>query len=161
MRRLVAVAMLAAVAFVACGSEPTAEQRARAIEARVWSPYCPGRLLVDCTTDQAAQLRREITRRTRAGQDDAAVLAWIRVNFGDEALAAPPSDARGLAVWLVPAAAVLAGAIVLGGLVRRWRSAAAPDEPTGRPPMTPAERERWVARVREAVEGDGDAEPLR
>jgi cytochrome c-type biogenesis protein CcmH len=154
-KRIAAVAVVAVMALTACGGAATAEQRARAIESRVWSPYCPGRLLADCTTAQAGELRTDILQRVRSGQTDATVLAWIRENFGEEALAEPPSGPRGLTVWLVPLGAIAAGVLLLGGLVRRWRAetppVAGPSDPL--PPMTPQERERWIRRVRDEVDG--------
>jgi cytochrome c-type biogenesis protein CcmH/NrfF len=118
--RIVLAACCLAVLF-GCTSEDTAptESRARAIEREVWSPYCPGRLLVDCTTDQARQLRNEIDKRVERGDSTDAILAWIRTNHGDEALARPEARGAGLVIWLVPAAIFLAGAVVVAVAIRR------------------------------------------
>ena len=120
--RVVLSALLFA-AVVACGTGPrTIEERARAIEGEVWSPYCPGRLLIDCTTDQARGLRAEIEHRLERGQSSEEVIGWIRRNHGDEALARPGSAA----VWLVPLAIFALGAIAVAVIVRRWTRRPAP-----------------------------------
>jgi len=99
----------------------TPEERAQAIEGEVWSPYCPGRLLIDCTAGQSRVLRDEILRRVEQGQSDHAVLAWIRNEFGDEAIA-DPSGPGGFVIWLVPVLLFAIGAFVVVRVVRRGRS---------------------------------------
>lgn len=122
MRRIVVVACVVAVA-IACGRPtPTPAERARAIEAEVWSPYCPGRLLVDCTTAQAQELRTDIQERIERGDDEANVIDWIRSEFGDEAIARPVTGA-GLVVWFVPVVIFLIGVVVVVRVVRRGRVA--------------------------------------
>src|SRR5438445_9406235 len=94
---LLAVACL----FVACAT-PRSEDAHR-IESQVWSPYCPGRLLIDCTTQQADELRAQISQRLASGQSADDVLRFIRLNFGDGALARP-SGHDTLLVWSFPLA---------------------------------------------------------
>ncbi|MEX2540063.1 MAG: cytochrome c-type biogenesis protein CcmH [Actinomycetota bacterium] len=98
-------------------------KQAQEVEARVWSPYCPGRLLIDCTTHQARELRADIRERIEGGDSQDEVLAWIRSNYGDEALAEPGDSGIGLLVWMGPLAFFVAGAILLAVLVRRWSRA--------------------------------------
>jgi cytochrome c-type biogenesis protein CcmH/NrfF len=111
MRRL---ACLAFVALVACAPRQTT---AHDIERQVWSPYCPGRLLIDCPTHQADELRGEISRRLDRGQSADDVMRWIRLNFGNEAIARPESAI----VWSFPVALFVIGTTVLVVLLRRWR----------------------------------------
>src|ERR1700757_3792792 len=74
---------------------------AHRIEGQVWSPYCPGRLLIDCPTKQADDLRAEISRRLAAGQSADDVMRWIRLNFGNEAIARP-SGRDTMLIWSFP-----------------------------------------------------------
>jgi cytochrome c-type biogenesis protein CcmH len=152
--------MLCAALFlvvVSCAHASTsAAERARSIEGQVWSPYCPNRLLIDCTTPQARELRGRILERVERGQSNDAVLRWIRGDFGDEALARPLDSGAGLAIWLVPVAVFVAGAILVVGLVRRWthRREQVPTAPTdSAAPAAQAERPD-VRRIREEVERD-------
>ncbi len=112
------------VAFgVACSDNTsTPSARAHAIESQVWSPYCPGRLLIDCTTTQARTLRAEIQERVDRGDDSDEVIAWVRDEFGEEAIARPSATGAGLVIWLVPLVLFLAGAIVVVHVVRRARA---------------------------------------
>ncbi|HVL81426.1 MAG TPA: cytochrome c-type biogenesis protein CcmH [Actinomycetota bacterium] len=147
-----------ALASASCATAPPTEaQRVRALESRVWSPYCPGRVLTDCSTRQSAELREEIARRVADGQTDAQVVAWLRSNYGDEVLAAPAPDRRGTLIWLVPLAVLGAGALLVGGVVRRWSGKAADTAPdAAAEPVPEEERDRWIARVRDEVAGDID-----
>lgn len=147
---MVAAALLLLGVAACAGRAPTTEERARSIESRVWSPYCSGRLLVDCTTQQANELRGAITDRLRSGQSDDDVLAWLRTNYGDEVLASPKPGAAGLALWLVPVAAGLAGAVIVAGAVRRWSRTSPP--PEQELPQDLPNRDELLARIRDEVE---------
>ena len=111
------VLLALACLFIACAS-PHADE-AHHIEAQVWSPYCPGRLLIDCTTQQADELRGQIAQRLAAGQSADDVLRFIRLNFGDGALARP-SGHDTLLVWSFPVALFVIGVPLLILLLRRW-----------------------------------------
>ena len=100
-------------------------ERAQAIEREVWSPYCPGRLLSDCTTAQARELRDEIGDRIERGESSDDVLEWIRRNHGDEALARPELRGAGFAIWLVPVLLFAIGALVVARVIRKWSRASA------------------------------------
>ena len=110
MRRWVCLVL---VAFVACSPQRTT---AHDIERQVWSPYCPGRLLIDCPTRQADELRAEISRRLERGESANEVMRWIRLNYGNEAIARPESAF----VWSFPIALLVLGTGVLAVLLRRW-----------------------------------------
>lgn len=111
------------VAATACAAQPRTDAvRAQAIEAQVWSPYCPGRLLIDCTTRQARELRTDIGERVDRGQTDDDILSWVRGEFGDGAIAQPSGSGTGLIIWLVPAVLFVIGAAVVAMVIRRWRT---------------------------------------
>jgi cytochrome c-type biogenesis protein CcmH len=121
MRRLSALCAITLAFVVACGPQSVSSaKRAQSVEAQVWSPYCPGRLLIDCTTHQARELRADIRERVEGGDSNDKVLAWVRENYGEEALAEPPGSGIGLIIWLGPLVLIAGGAIVLIVLLRRW-----------------------------------------
>jgi len=121
MRRSSALCAIALALLTSCGPQNVSSaKRAQSIEAQVWSPYCPGRLLIDCTTRQARELRADIRERVREGDTDDEVLAWVRGNYGDEALAEPDASGIGLIIWLGPLVLIAGGAIVLTVMLRRW-----------------------------------------
>jgi cytochrome c-type biogenesis protein CcmH len=119
-RRVLLIVALVLFA-VACGRAPTPSERAHAIEAQVWSPYCPGRLLIDCTTTQARDLRTQIQQRVDRGDEPDEIIAWVRAEFGAEAIARPSATGAGLVIWLVPVTLFIAGLVVVVRVVRRAR----------------------------------------
>jgi cytochrome c-type biogenesis protein CcmH/NrfF len=114
MLRLLVLAF--ALGLVACASPHPSAQR---IEGQVWSPYCPGRLLIDCPTTQASELRAEISRRIARGQSSDDVMRWIRLNYGNEAIARPSGHDTVL-IWSFPVALFAIGTTLLVVLLRRW-----------------------------------------
>ncbi len=121
MRHLSALCAITLALLVACGPQNVSSaKRAQSIEAQVWSPYCPGRLLIDCTTHQARELRADIRDRVEQGESNDEVLVWVRENYGEEALAEPDASGAGLIIWLGPLVLIAGGAIVLTVLLRRW-----------------------------------------
>ena len=117
-----AVLSLVVVAVSCSGRTPTPSERAHAIEAQVWSPYCPGRLLIDCTTTQARDLRTQIQQRVDRGDDPDEIIAWVRDEFGTEAIAQPSTTGAGIIVWLIPLALFLGGLLVVVRVVRHART---------------------------------------
>jgi cytochrome c-type biogenesis protein CcmH len=118
--------LLVVVLAPACAAQPRSDtERAQAIESQVWSPYCPGRLLIDCTTRQARELRLEIADRVERGESGDDILDWVRAEFGDNAVARPEASGTGLVIWLVPAALFAIGAFVVTFVIRRGRAVAA------------------------------------
>lgn len=124
-QRFLALVCLCVAAVACSGDDVTPRERAHAIESQVWSPYCPGRLLIDCTTSQARELRGEIQRRIDGGEDSEDVIAWVRSEYGEEAIARPSATGGGLVIWLIPALFFAVGAAVVVRVVRRARVAAA------------------------------------
>ena len=108
--------------LVAAGCTGAKHNTAQSIESQVWSPYCPGRLLIDCTTSQARDLRADIQRRVDRGDGADSVMRWIAGEFGNEAIARP-SGRSGLVIWLVPALLFAIGLVVVVRFVRKATAA--------------------------------------
>lgn len=144
--------LLLSFACSAGGADAPPEVQARRIEGQVWSPYCPGRLLADCTTRQAHELRDEIEARLQQGEDPDEVLTWLEENYGEEVLARPRNDPTGWALWLVPAGLLVAGGAVTAWLIRRWRGGGGSAEPP--PAGEDAPSDPWVARARDEARRD-------
>src|SRR5688572_11059228 len=83
------VLWLTFVMLVACAP---GRPDARSVEGQVWSPYCPGRLLTDCPTQQADELREAISSRIARGESEEEVLRWVRQEFGEGAIARPDTS---------------------------------------------------------------------
>ncbi len=98
---------------------------AYAVANELMSPYCPGRTLADCPSDQAAQLRRWILDQEQKGRSRADVESELYARYGDVIRQAPRPDGFGLAAYVIPTVAFLAGGTLVGLFLRRQRSALA------------------------------------
>jgi cytochrome c-type biogenesis protein CcmH len=107
--------------FVAAGSlcaqetklDPAMERQAEQIFLNTLSPYCPGRLLRDCPSNEAAELKEDVRKRIAAGESPEAIQESLFAQFGDEIRAAPPGSGFGLFAWIAPFAFLLAGFVFI------------------------------------------------
>jgi cytochrome c-type biogenesis protein CcmH/NrfF len=77
------------------------------------SPFCPGRTLADCPSEQAEELREWIVAQEEGGRDRDDVTGELYRGFGDVLRQAPAAKGVGLAAYVLPIAIFCAG----GGLV--------------------------------------------
>lgn len=126
-RLVLIIALLCGVAVRADPNEGVAEK----IFSSVMSPFCPGRLLRDCPSSQATELKEKIRADLQSGASEEQVVSSLVGLYGREIQAAPAfsgvADFESLA-WLAPA--IFAGGGLLFLLI--WLSAR-----TGREETTP------------------------
>ena len=141
MRRLlltfVTVCALTAATVSARAAEPP---RAADLEAELVCPVC------ETTLDQsnapvAERMKLFIRERIAAGDTEQEIKDALVAQFGRGVLATPPKSGFGLLAWLLPLGALVAGAVVVGFLIRAWSRKRAP--PAAESPLDP-ELERRV-----------------
>ena len=138
------LALLLALAAPASGAvgdpaqqlpDPAQEERARGIGRELRCLVCQNQSIEDSDADLARDLRRIVREQVSAGRSDAEVVEFVHERYGDFVLLRPRFTAATALLWATPAAAVLAGAL----LVRSARRPVAPSAPAG---LTEAERAR-------------------
>lgn len=108
------------------------------------SPFCPGRTLADCPSEQAEELREWIVVQEEQGRSKDEVAEQLYGRFGDVIRQAPSPWGVGLAAYVIPALAFLAGgALVVWFLRRQGRGPIVP-ETAGASPESDSELERLV-----------------
>lgn len=142
-----ALGLFVLIALVAGrGQDPDAVPTPQEVRQRIMSPFCPGLTLEECPSGQAAELRRRIAERVEDGATNREIDDWLVATYGEGVLGRP----RSVISWLAPAAAVLAGALLLvAGLRRRARPA--DEEPAA--PIPEEDRDRLLADLRSFAEG--------
>jgi len=115
-------------ALVACGAaSASGPPNAADLEAELVCPVCETTL--DQSTAPVAQRMKTFIRvRIAAGDTEQEIKDALVDEFGKGVLATPPRSGFGLLAWLLPLAAVLAGAIAVGLLIRSWSRRRAPPE---------------------------------
>lgn len=115
-----AVALVVIVAGLwPSAAEADAEARAHALAESLKCPICAGESIAASQTDLAADLRRLITEEIAAGRSDAEIRALFVRNYGEQVLLDPPAGGWGAALWAVPLALAIGGAMAILGLRRR------------------------------------------
>ncbi len=135
--RAAALVALAVVLTLAGGAAAARADTPNAadLEAELVCPVC------ETTLDQsnapvAERMKAFIRARIAAGDSAQEIKDALVAEFGPGVLAKPPDGGFGLLAWLLPLAALLAGAVVVGILVRSWSRRRAPAA-SGEEPLDP------------------------
>jgi len=109
-------------------ADPALEARMMRIATELRCLVCQNQTIADSNAALALDLRNQIRTQIAEGRSDAQIRDYMVERYGDFVLYRPPLKASTLALWLGPAALLVAGAFVFWGVVRRRRvePAAAP-----------------------------------
>lgn len=103
-----------------CLTEVEVEANSQDIFAEINSPFCKGRLLRDCPSTGATQLKGEIREMVAAGKSKGEIISSLFDKFGeDEIRALPNQNILGLIGWLAPFAFLGVGALLVVMWVRK------------------------------------------
>jgi cytochrome c-type biogenesis protein CcmH len=138
MRRAVVVA--AGALLLSGSASATGPPKAADLEAELVCPVCET-TLDQSTAPVAERMKTFIRVRIAAGDTEQEIKDALVAEFGPAVLAKPPEGGFGLLAWLLPLAALIAGAIAVAVLLRSWSRRRAP--PDGAQALDP-ELERLV-----------------
>lgn len=128
----VPLALLVLLAVIVAGvaaASPAPTDRADALASRLRCPVCRSVSVAESRSDTALAMQDRIDELIAAGESDDAIVDYFVGRYGDWVLLDPPATGVGLALWLLPAAGLVGGAIV-AARHRRHRGAggqASPD----------------------------------
>jgi len=80
---------------------------------------CQNNTIADSTAPLAADLRRVISTKIEAGQDEEQIKDFLVERYGDFILYKPRFKSWNIVLWLVPAVFLLIGAIALARIVKQ------------------------------------------
>jgi cytochrome c-type biogenesis protein CcmH len=146
MRRVVAIALLALAASTSVAAATTPRTTLPRIEQQVMCVVCKTPLSV-ANGPQADAERRQIRRLIARGYTERQIKDALVAQYGDRVLALPKAKGFNVAVYVIPAALLATGLIVLAVALPRWRrrgsttAAAWSTAPAG-PPPTPEDLRR-------------------
>lgn len=109
----------------------SAGQRADDIASSLRCPFCEGVSIAESTSQVARDLQVIIRERVDEGASDETITDEFVARYGQWVLLSPPASGIGLALWALPIAGLIAGAVAVAGLRRR-----AGDEPRDVPATT-------------------------
>ena len=124
-RNLVAVVVIAVslgtVVALLASSPPSDADRVHSLASRLKCPVCDSESIADSPSTIARDLYSLIAEQVVEGATDDQIVDFFIATYGEQVLLDPRFDGRTLALWAVPALAVIAGAIVI---ISRKRTAA-------------------------------------
>ena len=132
---LAAIAAVLLLAGTAAAEEPPSW--AYAIASEVMSPFCPGRTLAECPSSSAESLRMWIIVQAAAGRTRDDVEAELYERYGDQIRSTPKVEGVGIAAYVIPIVAFLAGGALLAWFLRRTTLAAAQEPRLPVEPLDP------------------------
>jgi cytochrome c-type biogenesis protein CcmH/NrfF len=142
-RRVVAVVLMALVAFPSLASALSVNEVARELRC----PTCNAPL--DTSNSPAAiDMKRFISERIAEGWDKERIIDAMVADFGNQVLATPPKSGFNLVAWIVPAAVALIGVIMVPLLTRAWARRRSGADADAAPELSSADRERIDAELR-------------
>jgi cytochrome c-type biogenesis protein CcmH len=121
-------------------SGPALDEAVRGVAAQLRCPICQGLSIEDSPSEIAQQMRAVIRDSLAAGRTPDEVKAYFVSKYGEWILLSPEPHGFNLAVYLLPAAALLGGVLVIGLAVRRWIRPAPTGAEAGAPDPTATSR---------------------
>jgi len=119
MKIILLFALLLSIAGDVLAMEPDALTRADHMSNEVMSPYCPGRTLAACPSENARVLRADIASWFDEGYNENAVRQRLQMIYGETVFGVPKDSAVGLLGWYAPAAFFCAGILLITFVLRR------------------------------------------
>lgn len=113
----VTLALFLAVAVI--GAEPVVEDRSDRIGKQVRCPACEGESIAESPSSYAADMMAYVREMVGRGLSDRQVLDRLMASYPDSQLLDPPLRASTALLWLLPAAALAAGAALALSRLRR------------------------------------------
>ncbi len=120
---LITVALALFLAFSLIGADPPSEDRSDRIGKQLRCPACEGESIAESPSSYAADMMAYVRELVDDGLSDQQVINRLMASYPDSQLIDPPLRAGTLLLWLLPAAALLAGT---GLVFSRLRDRASP-----------------------------------
>jgi cytochrome c-type biogenesis protein CcmH len=92
--------------------DPVLEQRAREISKQLRCVVCQNQDIDSSNAGVARDLRIVVRERLSAGDDDKAVISYVRARYGDYVLMRPPFNPQTFALWFAPPLMALIALVV-------------------------------------------------
>ncbi|MDA3644078.1 cytochrome c-type biogenesis protein CcmH [Saccharopolyspora indica] len=105
--------LLAFTGVVLVTGPPAPVDRAYELERGLRCPVCQSVSVAESMSDTAEAMRRSVREQVAAGRSDEEIVDYFRARYGDWVVLDPPVAGSTVALWLVPGAVGLAGALIV------------------------------------------------
>jgi len=132
-RKFVAGLVTAGLAIVVLAGiivgDSTPQNRVQSLGSAIKCPVCQGEAIADSPSETATAMMDVVAEKVDEGLSDDQIFEFFRVRYGDGILLDPRFEAKTLLLWLLPAAAVAVGVV----MILRRRQAPAVQTPASEP----------------------------
>ena len=101
---------------------------AQEISESTMSPFCPGRTISACPSDQARKLRIQILEWLKQGYTPTAVRNQLLTIYGTDVMGTPKAEGFGLMAWIMPSIFVVVCFLVVFLVLRSFKRQADEEE---------------------------------
>ncbi|HEX8254788.1 MAG TPA: cytochrome c-type biogenesis protein [Thermoanaerobaculia bacterium] len=125
-------------------------QRTNEVGGLLRCPVCQGMSVSDSPSEMAVNMKGQVRELLERGYTEEQILKYFELSYGQFVLLKPKFEGVTTMVWLLPAIALLLGAVVLFFTFRRLTAAPkTSDSAVAAPPV----EDPYLARVRDLVSG--------
>jgi cytochrome c-type biogenesis protein CcmH len=121
---MLTLGLAAVVVWGFVAGEETQTDRVLAIGNRIKCPVCQGEAIAESPSETATAMMEIVRERVEAGQSDEQIVTYFTERYGDGILLDPRFEARTALLWILPAAALAGGVVMI--LTRRRRGTRTP-----------------------------------
>jgi cytochrome c-type biogenesis protein CcmH len=92
----------------------------RSVSSQLRCPVCQGESIQESPAELAKEMRQVVREQLAAGRSSDEVKAYFVSKYGEWILLKPEANGANLAVYLLPLALLVGGAVLIVVAVRRW-----------------------------------------
>ena len=103
---------------------------------------CSPQSIKECACMRAEELRTSIAADATSGKTGDQIIAAYVARSGQKILVAPPASGFNLVAWIGPALGLALAAVLVGGVIGRWKRASRPQTSAPGPTVSDADLAR-------------------
>lgn len=119
----VLIVLAAAVWVLLEPKETQLDERVRAVASQLRCPVCQGESIQDSPSELSRDMRGVVREMLAAGRSEDEVKTYFVERYGEWILLEPKPTGFNLTVYILPALALLGGAVLVYVLARKWTRA--------------------------------------
>ncbi len=129
--------------------EAELDAQAAEVAAQLRCPVCRNQSILESNAELSREMQAVVRERLAAGESPEQVRAYFVGRYGEWILLRPTARGINLLVYVLPLLALVIGALILRGRLRKWAVSAGggPAEAATAPGELSAENERWLQEV--------------
>lgn len=147
---LMVAALVGGLAQTVQAQQPTpSDNDVNRVARQLYCPVCENVPLDVCPTTACQEWRELIRLKLSEGWNDEQIKEYFAMQYGDRVLAEPPQRGLNWLIYVLPPAAILAGAVLVVRILRKMQVKPIPAEAVPLAPLSP--EDEYLKRVEEEL----------